>query len=816
MIVKQFQFARTVIVAVCLFALAAVGLTAQSGREVLSLDWGWRFHLGDVLPSEFRANGDEAQGGGKGASAWGAAAPAYDDHSWPEVNLPHDWVVEQSFSATAERNQGYRARGIAWYRRKFKLPKSDRGRHLELQFDGVSTHAQVWFNGALVAQNWSGYTSFQVDLTQLARFGDDVNTISVRDDATAMEGWWYEGGGIYRHVWLVKRSPIHVITDGVYANPIKSSDGRWTIPIDVSLRNSGTKPSGADIEVNIADPSGKRVAVGHARASLQPWVDSTVKVSLKVQNPRLWSINHPQLYTVTANVVGSGSSDVVTTTCGFRTIRFDAKQGFLLNGEPVKIQGVCCHQDHAGVGVAVPDSLLEFRIRRLKDMGANAYRSSHNAPSKELLDVCDRLGMLVVDETRHFSSSTESLDQLRWLVRRDRNHPSVIMWSLFNEENDLQGAEQGRSIVRRMMAEVKALDVTRPCTGAQNGGQLVNGVLNPHSTALDLDVVGINYQVELYDKIRAAYPTKPIISTEDGSQVMTRGTFFTDWPNLALASYDDKFPGWTAENRGSWEAIAHQPSFAGGFIWTGFDYRGEPSPFGWPAVSSYFGCMDLCGFPKTAYYLRQAFWVHDRPILEIAPHWNWSGREGQLIRVMAITNAKRVALYLNGKLVGEKSVDPFRMVEWQVPYVAGRLEAIASTDGKVVAKTTVETTGEPVALRLTPDRLEMAGDGFDAVPVTVQAVDSAGRPVPTANLLVEFETSGPGAIIGLGNGDPTSHEPDKGNQRRLANGMAQVILQTQRGGLGVLKLRAKAQGMRSAEVAILLKAASAVPSVGNP
>ena len=423
--------------------------------------------------------------------------------------------------------------------------------------------------------------------------------------------------------------------------------------------------------------------------------------------------------------------------------------------------------------------------------------------------------MLVMDETRHFSASAESLQHLEWLVRRDRNHPSVIMWSIFNEENELQGNEQGRAITKRMMAVVKGLDITRPVTGGQNGGQLVDGKLNPQSAALDLDVVGVNYQVDLYDKIRAAYPDKPIISTEDGSQVMTRGVFATDWQKLLLASYDDKYPGWTAENRGSWEAIARQPSYAGGFIWTGFDYRGEPSPFGWPAVNSYFGCLDLCGFPKTAFYLRQALWVHDRPILTLVPHWNWTGQEGQPIRVMAITNAKRVTLLLNGKNLGEKAVDPYRMVEWQVPYAPGRLEAVASNDGKQVARTTVETTSEPVALRLTPDRKTLTGDGCDAVPVTVEAVDAQGRPVPTANLAVEFEVSGPGGIIGLGNGDPTSHEPEKGNRRSLFNGLAQVILQSHRGGNGILVLRAKTQGIVSAEVSIPVKAASEKPSVGK-
>ena len=342
-------------------------------------------------------------------------------------------------------------------------------------------------------------------------------------------------------------------------------------------------------------------------------------------------------------------------------------------------------------------------------------------------------------------------------------------------------------------------------TAAQNGGQLDGTGANPQNASMELDVIGINYQVDKYKAIRAAYPDKPIISSEDTSQVMTRGAFTTDWNKLSLASYDDKYPGWSSENRGDWQAIAQQPSFGGGFIWTGFDYRGEPSPFGWPAVSSYFGCLDLCGFPKTAFYIRQALWVHDRPILTLVPHWNWAGKEGQNIRVMALSNAETVSLFLNGKLIGEKPVDPFRMVEWQVPYAAGTLSAVAKNQGKEVARYAVETTGEPVALRLTPDRKTLAGDGSDAQPVTVEAIDAQGRPVPTANLMVEFEIEGPGDIIGVGNGDPTSHEPEKGNKRSVFNGFAQVIVQSRRGQKGPLILRAKAANLRAAEITIDVK-----------
>ena len=454
--------------------------------------------------------------------------------------------------------------------------------------------------------------------------------------------------------------------------------------------------------------------------------------------------------------------DSLDTTCGFRTIRFDAKEGFFLNGQPLKLQGTCNHQDHAGVGVAVPDSIKEFRIRKLKEMGSNAYRTAHNPPSKELLDICDRMGMLVMNETRHFNTSPEYMKQLEWLVRRDRNHPSVIMWSLFNEEA-LEVNEEGMAMTRYMNAWVKRLDTTRPTTGGQNKGQLGrDGRANPKNAALTMDVIGINYQAYDYDKICAAYPDKPMLSTEDTSQIMTRGEYITDHSRNIVGSYDDVFPGWDTYSgaRNSWKAIAAHSRIAGSFSWTGFDYRGEPTPYGWPSASSYFGAMDLCGFPKTEFYIRQAMWVKDRPVLHLVPHWNWPGKEGELIRVMALANCDSVELLLNGKSLGEKTVEPFEMVSWEVPYTPGRLEAIGKAGGRPVSAFIVETTGQPVSLRLTPDRRALTGDGSDAIPVTVDALDKEGRAVPTADMPVAFEITGPGGIIGSGQRRP--HQPRTG------------------------------------------------------
>jgi beta-galactosidase len=777
---------------------------AESAREHLSLDENWRFHLGDIPRDSFPGGQgvnlyapDITYHGSKAGSVWGAAARGYDDKSWKQVNLPHDWVVEQPFDEKALKQQGYRPRGIGWYRRTFKLSPSDRGKNLELQFDGVATHCTVYFNGSEVHHNWSGYTSFHINVTPMARYGDDINTIAVRVDAEDTEGWWYEGGGIYRHTWLVKRSPVHIVTDGVYANPVKAANGAWMIPAEVTLGNTGPGAAAASVDIGVFDSAGKRVAGGRSTpVNIVSQGQAVVKVAVPVTAPQLWSVDKPILYTVRTTVLGDNKPvDLVETPCGFRTIRFDVQKGFFLNDQPLKLQGTCNHQDHAGVGVAVPDSIWDFRVRKLKEMGSNAYRTAHNPPSKELLDACDRQGMLVMDETRHFNASPEYLKQLEWLVRRDRNHPSVIMWSLFNEEG-LEVNEEGMEIARTMNAVVKQLDTTRPTTGGQNKGQLGgDGKANPKNSAQVLDVVGINYQTDLYDKIRAAYPDKPIISTEDTSQVMTRGEYTTDWKKV-VGSYDDVYPGWVATSnaRNSWAAISKQTSFAGGFSWTGFAYRGEPTPYGWPSASSHFGALDLCGFPKTEFFVRQALFVKNKPVLTLVPHWNWQGKDGQNIKVMALTNCDTVTLSLNGNRIDEKNVDPFQMVEWQVPYAPGKLEAVAKKNGREVARFAVETAGEPVALRLTPDRKVLNADGQDAVPVTVEAIDAKVLPVPTANLQVEFELSGPGANIGVGNGDPNSHEPEKGNKVKIYNGLAQVIVQSTRDA-GDIKLTATAAGL---------------------
>jgi beta-galactosidase len=781
---------------------------AAAGRERLSLDRGWLFHEGDI-PFPVIIGHQASYNNAKAGRATGAAAPDYDDSSWRQVDLPHDWAVEQPFDEKANISQGYRARGMGWYRKYFRLDPADHGKHLEVQLDGVATHCTVWVNGVLAERNWCGYTSVYVDITPFAKFGSDVNVIAVQVDAVAQEGWWYEGAGIYRHTWLVKRNLVHIETDGVYANPVRDAAGQWSIPVEVALYNSDRAAAKVEVESTLIDPAGKAVVSGKTDATVDPLKEPVAKLTLAVASPKLWSLDEPTLYSVRTVVKRDGVvMDEVTTRCGFRTIRFDADKGFFLNDRPVKLLGTCNHQDMAGVGVAVPDSIWDFRVRRLKEMGSNAYRCAHNPPAAEFLEACDRQGMLVMDENRDFGSSPEYLKQLDWMVRRDRNHPSVILWSVFNEETS-QGTEMGYEMVRRMSEVVKRRDTTRPVTAAQS-----NSTLNPVNASQAADVAGFNYVYREFDRYHTLNPSKPIFSSEDTSTVMTRDEYVTNRSQAVLDSYDDQLPGsWGLSHRSAWKEIASRPFVAGTMVWTGFDYRGEPQPLVWPATGSSFGIMDLCGFPKSAYWIHQAQWIADRPILHLVPHWNWAGSEGKPIKVLVATNVEKVELFLNGKSLGQKPVDKYQMLTTDVTYEAGKLEAVGFKGDKEVARFAVETTGAPAGLRIISDRPSLAGEGSDAQPVTVQVVDAQGRVVPNASQMVNFELSGPGAIIGLNNGDPNCHEPEKGTQHTVFHGLAQVILQSEVAGHGKLTLRATSPGLAVAETVIEVTVTPARPAV---
>ena len=700
----------------------------------------------------------------------------------------------------------------AWYRKTISIPAADPGRRLWLEFDGVYRDSQMWLNGHFLGRHASGYTSFRYDISDVAKPGTN-NLLVVRVDPTQFEGWWYEGGGIYRHTRLVSVAPTHVAPWGVHVVAKVSDPGDGIradaqLEITTTIANDAAAADRATVLSEVINADGAVVATQRTTHRLAAKDSFDFRQSLALSKANLWSCEHPYLYRLRTSVlVGGKTVDQITTDFGVRTIRFDPNRGFFLNGQPVKIKGTCNHQDFAGVGMALPDRLYEFRVQKLKEMGANAMRLSHNEMAPELLDACDRLGMLVMAENRHLDDSPEILGQLENLVRRDRNHPSIVLWSISNEEKE-QGSELGAKQGRAMVKLIRQLDDTRPVTAAMN-----NGI--GHGLTGVIDVQGFNYHPDTYDRVHRELPQKPLIATEIAAAVGTRGCYarqpFTVPKDTAryegnpalcqVAAYDVNAPDWAETAEEAWQAVAERPWMAGGFVWAGFDYRGEPTPFEWPAVSSQYAILDTCGFPKDVYYYYQSWWT-DQPVLHLFPHWNWPGKEGQDIDVWCYSNCKQVELFLNGQSLGRKTMPRYSHLEWQVKYEPGTLSAKGyDGDGKVIAETRVETTGEPAAIVLEPDRKILNADGADISLVTVKIVDAQGRTVPVATNEVTFSVTGAGHLLGLGNGDPTCHEPDKGSQRSAFNGLCLAIVQSSRTP-GAIAIQADSPGLKSATAAI--------------
>jgi beta-galactosidase len=773
----------------------------NSPRERLLLDFGWRFHLGHACdPSQdFGYGGDGVFS--KSGELFEPSRENFDDSQWRVVDLPHDWAVELDFQndpgivnhGFKPLDRAYPATSIGWYRRVFEIPQTDLGKRLSIHFDGVFRDCMVALNGHFLGRNMSGYAPFSYDVTDFLNYGAK-NVLVVRVDATQGEGWFYEGAGIYRHVWLVKTHPVHVAQWGTYVSCAVGA-GAASVNITTEVENESDSEQACRILLTLVDSAGKEVAsAASATTPIPARSRREFQQQIVVNNPALWSIEDPHLYRLdTAVEAGGNIVDRYQTRFGVRTIRFDPEEGFFLNDKPVKIKGTCNHQDHAGVGSALPDRLQYYRIEKLKEMGVNGYRTSHNPPTPELLDACDELGMLVMDETRRMSSDSEALSDLEKMIRRDRNHPSVIIWSLANEE-PLQGTERAARIVATMKRLVRRLDPSRPVTTAMDKawGRGVSGVV---------DVQGFNYKhgPEI-DDFHHRFPKQPTIGTEVGSTVSTRGIYVNDKELGYVSAYDVNFPEWAATAEEWWKIYAERRFLAGGFVWTGFDYRGEPMPYGWPCINSHFGIMDTCGFPKDNYYYYQAWWS-DKPVLHLFPHWNWAGNEGREIEVWCHSNLEKVELLLNGKSLGVKEVPRYSHVAWKVPYQLGTLEARGYKGGQQVMVARRETVGGPAKILLRPDRREILADGQDVSLVEVQVLDKEGRIVPVADNEIVLQLSGPGKIIGVGNGDPSSHEPDKAHKRRAFNGLCMAIVQSRKAP-GEIRLEASSPGLEPATLAI--------------
>ena len=753
-------------------------------RKHINFDNDWKFNFGNAAdPSKDFNYGITAIFSKSGKTDNTALDLKFNDADWRSLDLPHDWVVELPFVNSANsdvESHGYKPVGglypetsIGWYRKHFIANKKDSGQRFQIQFDGIFRDAIIWINGFYLCNNKSGYVGSSYDITDFINYDKD-NVVVVRVDASQYEGWFYEGAGIYRHVWLNQYNNTHIANGGVFIYS-KIQKNTAEINIETTVENQNLSSSTCTVSAVIADRNGKVIGqTKEQQLRLNINENKTVKQKIIVSDPKLWTLDDPYLYRVTSTIRSAEKNiDSKTTTFGIRTIEIKPT-GVFLNGKYIKIKGTNNHQDHAGVGSALPDYLQYYRIGLLKEMGANAYRTSHNAPTPELLEACDSLGMLVLDEQRLLNSSSEYMSQFERLVKRDRNHPSIFLWSIGNEEGWIQTTTTGRRIAQTLLAKQKELDPTRTSTYAADVPNVFHGVNEI------IPVRGFNYRQFAVADYHQAHPTQPIIGTEMGSTVSTRGIYVKDSAIGYLPDQDITAPWWASTAETWWPLAAKNNFWLGGFVWTGFDYRGEPTPFKWPNINSHFGLMDMCGFPKNIYYYYQSWWS-DKDVLHISPHWNWNGKEGQPLDVWVNSNADDVELFLNGKSLGKKNMPRNSHLQWNVNYEPGTLEAIGFKNGKRIT-TKVETTGKPTEVVITPYKTTMLANGKDATVINVTVIDKQGREVPDADNLIQFTLKGDAKIIGVGNGDPSSHEPDKvfDNkwQRKLFNGKCQFIVQS--------------------------------------
>ena len=779
-----------------------------------SFDSDWKFHLGDAADPAKDFNYRTASVFIKtGRAAGTAIAPDFDDRDWRKLSLPHDWAVELPFANSPDSlvmSHGYKpvgghypATSIGWYRKHFTISPTDSGHRFVIRFDGIYRDSKVWINGFYLCGNASGYSGFSCDITDYLHYGHD-NVLVVRVDATQYEGWYYEGAGIYRHVWLEQYNNVHIAEDGLFihstvslgpvtataiatsatSSAASTSASSATVTIETTVVNDNPSPATTTVSAFLTDRDGKLLGRAPAQPlTLNPNERRTVTQTLTVAHPILWSPETPYLYRAGATLrSGNTILDEEKLRIGIRTIRIDA-EGVYVNNKYTKIKGVNNHQDHAGVGTAMPDYLQFYRARLLKQMGVNSSRTSHNPPTPEWLDACDSLGLLVVDENRLLNSGPEYLGQFHRLVLRDRSRASVFLWSLGNEEQVVQTRTVGRRIAATLIQRQKEWDPTRTCTYAADLANVYSGINEV------IPVRGFNYRIMGVEPYHKDHPAQPIIGTEMGSTVTTRGIYVKDTVNAYVPDEDIVAPWWANTAEQWWALAADKSYWLGGFIWTGFDYRGEPTPYSWPNISSHFGVMDMCGFPKNIYYYYKSWFTGD-DVLHISPHWNWKGKEGQNIPVWVNTNADEVELFLNKRSLGKKAMPRNSHLEWSVSYEPGRLEAVALKKGKKLTAS-VETTGEPHEVVVTPYKTTMNADGTETTVVNISVADRQGREVPDAGNLIHFRTTGDLHIIGVGNGDPSSHESDKPGspdpnstqqdsiaQRHLFNGHCQVILQS--------------------------------------
>lgn len=755
--VQVSRWVRTGSLAASLFA-AFLLPSISMASERLNFDKGWKFALGHAAEAEkdFNFSSGSFSAYGKQGTDAGPIGLGFRDSGWNDVNLPHDWVVTLPFEPKADLMHGYKPVGraysqnsVGWYRKSFQVPAEWKENRVRITFDGVYRNAQVWVNGHWLGRNDAGTIGFTHDLSDYLVFGSR-NVISVRVDASDFEGWYYEGAGIYRHTWISVSPKVHFTQDGVALRPSVRGKG-GVLQVEAEVRNETDKAVRHPLTLSLVDERGVIIGKSSGGSALVPARSTQiVKARLSVPVVEKWGVKSPTLYTAK---VGFGQ-ELYEKKIGFRSFKFDADKGFSLNGEPMKIKGFCIHQDHAGVGVAVPDSINEWRLVQLKRLGTNFIRTAHQPATPEVLEACDRLGIMVLSETRLFGAEGEARSTLERLVKRDRNHPSVIFWSIGNEEWGTQHSEESARIASTMMRTLRKHDPTRPATFGSNNGAQVEGLNSV------VDIRGLNYGIAYVDPYRKARPDQPFHFSEVASTVTTRGEYTNDPVKAYVAAYDTKKIDWGTSAETWWKMVLEREWLMGGFVWTGFDYRGEPTPYSWPNINSHFGVLDVCGFAKDVSWYYRTWWT-DEPVLYIFPHWNHEGKEGQPIDVWAFSNHDEVELFLNGVSQGRRKTEKGGHLEWKVPFQPGELKAVAYRAGAKSQETIVATTGSAVRIKLSADRSQLTADGADAVPITVSVTDAQGRVVPGAANEIRFRVEGAGKVIGVGNGDPSSHEPDQ-------------------------------------------------------
>jgi beta-galactosidase len=816
-------------------------MVAKNTPKVQNFTENWKFTLAD--------------------STMNASSPTFDDSAWRTLNLPHDWSIESDFGKDFPASPGGGALpgGLGWYRKSFTVDKTNNGKRIYIDFDGVYRNSEVWINGTSIGKRPYGYISFRYDLTPYIKFGEN-NVIAVKvDNSKQPNSRWYSGSGIYRNVWLTTTNPVHVDQWGTYVTTPNINADSAEVAIQTMIKNDEGNQRTVRVEQSLYDAEGKLVTKIDGSLYVSAGKAYQYLQKLVVKKPTLWNIENPYLYKlVTRTYAISRLTDEYVTTVGIRSFTFDVKKGFILNGKRVKINGVCNHHDLGALGAAVNTRAIERQLQILKDMGCNGIRTSHNPPAPELLDLCDKMGFIVMDEAfdmwlKQKTKNDYSIDFPEWHVRdltdmitRDRNHPSIFFWSIGNEvgeqwgetktkEMDLQTANvllNNRKVVdnedvrlvilgkfalltRHLVDVTKSVDPTRPVSAACNGTDANNPLFKSEA----LDLIGFNYHESEYEGITKRYPTKPFIVTESVSSLQSRGFYVNPSDSIIVSpkrwdlpyssstqmcsAYDNSHAPWGSTHEATWKIVKKYDHVAGQYIWTGFDYLGEPTPYWWPSRSSFFGIIDLAGFPKDVYYMYQSEWT-TKDVLYIFPHWNW--KAGQTVDVWAYyNNADEVELYLNGQSLGKRSkLGEDLHVMWRVPFTPGTLKAVSRKDGKEVLTREIKTAGIPVSIRLKADRSSIAADGKDLSFVTVELIDKDGNASPVANQLVKFMLEGEGAIVGTDNGDQNDHVSLKKPERHLFYGKCLAIVQSTKEG-GNIVLKAVVEGLPNQEIVISAK-----------